>query len=87
MPVPICPLQIPDSLALYASWFSAVSGHRLIAYCMADPEKCFASAEDEVSTWYARCAVASGSLKSPDKRLKLPVTSKTGRLTDKGSWI
>jgi hypothetical protein len=62
-------------------------GHRLFAYVMADPKKCFENVEDEFSTRCTRCAVASGYLKSPDKRLKVPVTSETGRLTDKGSWI
>jgi len=42
---------------------------------MADTEKCFENAKGEVTTWCARCAVASGCRKSPDKRSKVPVTS------------
>jgi len=58
-----------------------------MAYVMTDLVKCFEKAEDEVSTWCARCNVASGCLKSPHKRLKVPVTSKTGTFPDTGSWI
>jgi hypothetical protein len=60
-----------------------VLGHRLIAYVIENPEKCSENAKDEVSTWYARCAVGSGCLKSPDKRLKsLLLRKQEGLLTE-----